>query len=58
MRPYSIALEKEKAMEPDWPPMAFVPPSGLDLRATLSKIKIKEEKVKHFFVSLELHYKT
>ena len=53
-----MALEKEKAMGPSRPPMASIPPSGLDLRATLAKIKIKEEKVRHFFVSLELYYKT
>jgi hypothetical protein len=52
-----MALKKEKAMGPKWSPMASIPPSGLDLRATLAKIKIKEIKVKHF-VSLKPHYKT
>jgi hypothetical protein len=52
-----MALKKEKAMGPQWLPMASIPPSGLDLRATLAKIKIKEIKVKHF-VSLKPHYKT
>jgi len=28
--------------------MASIPPSGLDLWVTLTKIKIKEVKVKHF----------
>jgi len=43
-----MALKKEKAMGPEWSPMASIPPSGLDLRVTLAKIRIKEVKVKHF----------
>jgi len=30
--------------------MASIPPSGMDLRVTLTKVKIKEEKVKHFHI--------
>ncbi len=45
-----MALEKEKAMGPERSPMASIPPSGLDLRATLAKIKIKEEKIRHFYI--------
>jgi len=45
-----MALEKEKAMGPECSPMASIPSSGLDLWVTLSKIKIKEEKIKHFYI--------
>jgi hypothetical protein len=44
-------------MGPEWSPMASIPPSGLDLRVTLAKIKIKEAKVKHF-LSLKSNFKT
>jgi hypothetical protein len=30
--------------------MASIPPSGMDLRVILTKIKIKEVKVKHFHI--------
>jgi len=44
-----MALKKKKPWA-DWSPMASIPPSGMDLRVTLTKVKIKvkEEKVKHF----------
>ena len=42
-----MATKNEKAMGPYGSPMASIPPSGLDLWVTLTKIK-KEIKVKHF----------
>jgi hypothetical protein len=30
--------------------MASIPPSGMDLRVTLTEIKIKEVKVEHFHI--------
>jgi len=56
---YPYGSQKEKAMGPEWSPMASIPPSGLDLRVTLTKvkIKIKEAKVKHF-LSFKSHFKT
>jgi hypothetical protein len=43
-------LSKRKSHGPKWSPMASIPPSGLDLRATLAKIKIKEAKAEHFYI--------
>jgi len=36
--------------------MASIPPSGLDLRVTFPKIKIKEAKVEHFCVPQKAFY--
>jgi hypothetical protein len=43
-----MALKNRKAMGPYASPMASIPPSGLDLWVTLTKIKIKKVKAKHF----------
>ena len=51
-----MALKNEKAMGPLRSPMAFIPPSGLDLWVTLTKIKEVVE-VKHFYLS-GYYYKT
>jgi hypothetical protein len=37
--------------------MASIPPSGLDLWVTLTKIKIKEVKVKHIYHPIENNIK-
>jgi hypothetical protein len=42
-----MATKNEKAMGPYGSSMASIPPSGLDLWVTLTKIK-KEIKVRHF----------
>jgi len=54
MRPYGS--RKRKSHGPVRSPMAPIPSSGLDLWVALSKVKIKEEKVKHFCILQILLY--